>query len=184
MTVRTQDDGTWRRLKVVPFKSKFTENPVEGDIENPYQFKVDANLMERYETWSETLLAMLVEHAYVNQGKIKTPECDIVLEASLRYKDRQDYLAEFVTDKICRVDGYSIRKGELTNEFKQWHQMNVGTKNAVPKEIHEYMDRKFGKNIGGIWKNVKIRLFDETDFSEVLDDQQDDEADNIEFQEL
>jgi P4 family phage/plasmid primase-like protien len=182
LSVRTQDDGTWRRLKVIPFKSKFTENPVADDPESPYQFKVDLNLMDKYNVWCETMLSMLVEMTYVNQGQ--TTDCDIVLEASRAYKERQDYLAEFTSDKVCRAEGYSIRKGELSNEFKNWYIVNIGTNNAKPKEIHDYMDKRFGKNIGGIWKNVKIKLYDESDFGEVIEEQQEEEADNIEFHEL
>lgn len=182
MSVRTQDDGTWRRLKVVPFVAKFTENPVDDDDECPHQFVVDPNLMEKYPVWAETMLALLVERAYVNQGKVN--DCDIVEQASLAYRERQDYLSEFITDKVVKADGYSIRKGELSNEFKQWFITNVGTKNPKPKEIHDYMDRKFGKNRGGIWKNVKIKLYDESDFAEVADEQEEDEADNIQFEEL
>ena len=182
LSVRTQDDGTWRRLKVIPFKSKFTENPVTDDPDSPYQYKVDLNLMDKYGAWSETFLAMLVEMAYDNQGK--TSDCDIVLEASNAYKERQDYLAEFVSDKVCRAEGYSIRKGELSNEFKNWYIVNVGTKNVKPKEIHDHMDKKFGKNTQGIWKNVKIKLYDESDFGEVAEEQQEEEVDNIELQEL
>lgn len=182
MSVRTQDDGTWRRLKVVPFVAKFTENPVDDDEECPHQFVVDPNLMDKYPLWSETMLALLVEKAYVNQGKVN--DCGIVHEASLAYRERQDYLSEFITDKVAKSDGYSIRKGELSNEFKQWFITNIGTKNPKPKEIHDYMDRKFGKNRGGVWKNVKIKLYDESDFAEVAGEQQEDEADNIQFEEL
>lgn len=182
MTVRTQDDGTWRRLKVIPFVAKFTENPVDNDPECPHQFVVDPNLMEKYPLWAETMLAMLVELAYKNQGKIH--DCATVHSASLAYRERQDYLAEFITDKIVRAQGYSIRKGELSNEFKQWFITNIGIGNPKPKQIHDHMDRKFGKNIAGIWKNVKIKLYDESDFAEVADDQEEDEADNIQFEEL
>ena len=182
LQVRTQDDGTWRRLKVIPFRAKFTENPVDGDIENPYQFKVDTNITEKYPSWKETMLMMLVERAYKNEGRVT--DCGIVLEASNSYKERQDYLAEFVQDKIAVADGYSIRKGELSNEFKQWFVVNVGTSNPKPKLMHDYMDKKFGKNRGGVWKNLKIKMFDESDFQEVSEQQEDDEADNISFQEL
>ena len=60
----------------------------------------------------------------------------------------------------------------------------LDTKNVKPKEIHDHMDKKFGKNTQGIWKNVKIKLYDESDFAEVADDQEEDEADNIQFEEL
>ena len=42
--IKSNDDGTWRRIRVVEFLSKFTENPVDDDPDQPYQFKVDKKL--------------------------------------------------------------------------------------------------------------------------------------------
>ena len=35
LEIHAQDHGTWRRIRVVPFMSLFTENPVEGDANKP-----------------------------------------------------------------------------------------------------------------------------------------------------
>ena len=42
--IKSNDDGTWRRIRVCDFKSKFTENPVQGDPDEPYQYPVDKKI--------------------------------------------------------------------------------------------------------------------------------------------
>jgi P4 family phage/plasmid primase-like protien len=37
MEIKSQDHGTWRRIRVVDFMSLFVETPKQGDIEKPYQ---------------------------------------------------------------------------------------------------------------------------------------------------
>ena len=39
--IKSNDDGTWRRIRVCHFMSLFTEDPVKNDSRKPYQFKVD-----------------------------------------------------------------------------------------------------------------------------------------------
>ena len=182
MSVRTQDHGTWRRLKVIPFDSLFTPKPVKDDPDKPNQFLIDYELTAKFPVWRETFLAMLVERAYENQGRVR--DCATVLSASNAYRERQDYLSEFVRDKVTRAAGYSIRKGDLSNEFKQWYIVNVGTKNPSPKLLHDYMDKQFSKNRAGVWKDVKIKLYDDGDFQQVEEEQQEYDADNIDMVEL
>lgn len=166
--VRTQDHGTWRRLKVIPFDSLFTEKPVTDDPEKPNQFKIDVNLTDNFPLWRETMLSMLVERAYKHQGRI--PNCDIVLSASNNYKQQQDHLSEYIEDRILRCEGYTIRKSDLSNDFKQWYNTNIGGKHSSPKKLHEYMDKRFGKNRGGVWNGVKLKLVEESDFQVTMEE--------------
>jgi P4 family phage/plasmid primase-like protien len=156
MTIKAQDHGTWRRIRVVPFEALFTENPVKGDPDKPYQFKLDRNLKDKFPVWRETFVAMLVERAYKTQGVVT--DCDRVLEASNEYRKRQDYLAEFIADKIIRQVGSVIRKSQLSEEFKVWFNVNFGTRNPSPKDLHDALDRQFGKQKGGVWKDVRLKL--------------------------
>ena len=161
MTVRTQDHGTWRRFRVVPFESLFTPKPVDGDPDKPHQFLIDDELIGKFAQWRETFLAMLVSRAYVNQGRVI--DCPTVLSASNEYRERQDYLAEFVRDKVVKCDGSTVRKSQLSEEFKMWYNINFGTKNPRPQNLYEYMDKRYGRCRNGIWRDVKIKFHEEDD---------------------
>ena len=54
--IESQDDGTWRRIRVCDFMSKFCENPVDNDPDQPYQFKVNKKLEERFEDWKVAMV--------------------------------------------------------------------------------------------------------------------------------
>ena len=55
MRLKSNDDGTWRRIRVVEFLSKFTENPVDDDPDQPYQFKVDKKLEDKFTKWAPVM---------------------------------------------------------------------------------------------------------------------------------
>ena len=154
MGVKSNDHGTWRRIRVVPFESLFTENPVDDDPDKPHQFKLDRYLKEKFPSWVETFLAMLVDRAYATNGVVD--DCDTVLSASNKYREKQDYISEFIRDKVMRCPGESIRKSQLSEEFKIWYSINYGTRNPSPKDLHEYMDKQYGKLRNGVWKDVRL----------------------------
>ena len=186
MGIKSQDHGTWRRIRVVPFVSLFTENPVDDDPEKPHQFMIDRYLTEKFPVWRETFLTMLIDVAYKTNGVVG--DCDVVMAASNSYRERQDYMAQFVKDKVVRCIGSNIRKAQLSEEFKVWYNINFATRNPSPKDLHEYMDKQFGKQKAGIWYGVKLKFHDEdNDFQQstsnsTVDTEED--LDDIEINEL
>lgn len=143
MNIKSNDHGTWRRIRVVPFKSLFTESPVDGDHEKPYQFKIDYTLEERCVEWKEVFASMLVNITYRNQGK--TTDCPSVLAASNAYRESQDYIAEFIADRLVLDASGVISKTELSQEFKVWYDSTYGRGSPNIKEVQAYMDKKFKK---------------------------------------
>ena len=165
--IKSNDDGTWRRIRVCDFKSKFLENPYEDEHQfpkesYPHQFKVDKNLDLRFNDWAPVLMAMLVKLSYKNQGSVK--DCSIVMASSDQYREGQDYLAEFAKDKIYKKDGEKIKKTELLEHFRQWYSSNYGRGVPRGRELYDFMDKRYGKYRQG-WHNVSI-MYDE---EEVLD---------------
>jgi P4 family phage/plasmid primase-like protien len=156
MQIKSQDHGTWRRIRVVDFMSLFTDNPVKGDKIKPYQFKVDHNFTDKFELWKECFAALLVKKAFETNGFVN--DCDIVLKASNSYRQGQDFISEFIADRVIESPGRSIEKTELTAEFNSWYQNTYGAKGAPSiKDVQAYMDKKFGKfEIHKCWKNVAI----------------------------
>jgi hypothetical protein len=140
-------------------------------------------LKDKFPAWRETFAAMLVERAFLTNGVVG--DCSVVLAASNAYRDRQDYLSEFVRDKIARCPGANVRKSQLSEEFKVWYGINYGTRNPSPKDLHEYMDKQFGKQRGGVWMGVKLKYNDdESDFAEQNVEVEDDMSGDIDLHEL
>ena len=106
--IKSNDDGTWRRIRVCDFKSKFLENPYEEEdkfpkSEYPHQYKIDKKLNAKFGEWAPVFMSMLVNMSYETQGNVK--DCKIVMGSSDQYREGQDYLAEFVKDKIQKKPG-------------------------------------------------------------------------------
>ena len=156
MEIQSNDHGTWRRIRVVPFKSLFTDEPVDNDPEKPYQFKIDRNLEDRLSKWKEVFASMLVQICYRTLGKVT--DCEMVLAASNAYRQSQDVIAEFIADRtIVDVSG-SVSKTELSVEFKNWFETTYGRRGGPNiKEVQTYMDKKFRKcTTRKVWTGVRI----------------------------
>ena len=166
--IKSNDDGTWRRIRVCDFMSKFLESPYEDDIkfpksEYPYQYKIDKRLDEKFEKWAPIFASILVDIAYKSSGVVN--DCEIVLASSDQYREGQDYLAEFVKEKIKQVKGGKVKKTELWEVFKQWYTINYGKNIPKAREINEFMDKRFGKYVNK-WSNIVINYDDEDDDDE------------------
>jgi P4 family phage/plasmid primase-like protien len=157
MEVKSNDHGTWRRIRAVPFKSLFTNDPQEGDKEKPYQFKLVPDIDEKFDSWKEVFASMLVQRAFKTNGIVK--DCEIVMTKSGEYRRTQDYLSQFIADRIERNGDGKINKRDLNNEFSIWYQSNYGGKGPQPKELHEYMDKEFGRQRNQVWLGVSFRSY-------------------------
>jgi P4 family phage/plasmid primase-like protien len=155
LEIKSNDHGTWRRIRTVPFKSLFTENPVEGDKEKPYQFVIDKYIDEKFDNWAPVFASMLVKRVCETNGEVK--DCSIVDEKSKEYRKSQDYLSEFVSDRIVRCEFKFVKKMELNNEFSLWYASNYGGRGPGPKDLHEYMDKMFGRQQNQMWSGIKIK---------------------------
>jgi hypothetical protein len=85
-------------------------------------------------------------------------ECDVVIQASKRYQESQDFIAEFIRDKIVQDPNGKIKKAELNVQFTTWYRETYGHNTPSPKDVHVYMDKKFGKSeVKGYWAGVSIK---------------------------
>jgi phage/plasmid-associated DNA primase len=99
---------------------------------------------------------MLVQKALETNGNVEL--CEAVMSASNAYRQKQDYLAQFVADSLEKsIDGFITRK-ELSAEFKNWCISTGNTTHKAMKELEEFMDKQFQKNIKkGGWDGCKLR---------------------------
>lgn len=181
MEIKSQDHGTWRRIRVVDFKSMFVENPVDNDPDKPYQYKLDKHLKEKFDSWKEVFASLLVSIVFKTNGVVE--DCAIVMASSNSYRESQDYIAEFIRDRILvsNSSGDNITKLKLNSEFTLWYQSTYGKGGPNPKDVHSYMDKRFGKyDKHKCWKGVKIN----DDYADNGDDDIPEPSDDISLLDL
>lgn len=169
--IKSNDDGTWRRIRICDFVSKFVDGDVltlpdkkDYDEEQSYIFPKDKNLKIKISKWAPVFVSMLVKRAFETKGHVE--DCDMVLSSSNKYRRGQDHIAAFVSEMVGKKEGKKIGKQELSEQFKLWYQTQQGSR-ILPKgcgeEMSLYMDKKFGKKKKDGWYNVEIIYSDTSD---------------------
>ena len=161
---KSNDDGTWRRMKLVDFISKFISEGETHTDDTKYVFPKDKSLKEKLPKWSPVFIAMLVKRACETDGEVK--DCQEVVAASNKYRQGQDCISGFINDKIVKDITSSVGKKQLNDVFQEWFIMNYGNRKK-PKlsEIEEIMIKKFGNKDTKTdkWKGIKIKYDEQTD---------------------
>lgn len=108
--VSASDDGTWRRLIVIPFHAKIQG---QADKKNYTQYLID--------NAGGAVLSWLIEGAMkvvAADFKVDRPQC--VLDAIGAYRDGNDWLGAFIND-CCDVDAsYQEKSGELYKRYREY----------------------------------------------------------------
>lgn len=108
--VGANDDGIWRRLKVIPFNAKIKGN---SDIKNYADYL--------YEKAGSAIMKWIIEGAEKvskSDHKVDDPKC--VKDAVAAYRDDNDWLGHFIAD-CCEVDeSYEEKSGEFYQQYRAY----------------------------------------------------------------
>ena len=157
MEIKSNDHGTWRRIRVVEFLSLFTEKPIQGDDDKPYQYLIDKHIIEKFVVWKELFMSLLVTKAFECRGIVT--DCDIVMSSSKSYRQSQDHLAEFADERIGYLEGGKVGKREINEEFRIWYTSCYGRNIPNMRDLHIYIDKHYLKfdNVRSGWFGITIR---------------------------
>ena len=112
--VGANDDGIWRRLKVIPFNAKITGS---GDIKNYADYL--------YENAAPAIMKWIIEGAekVTKSGyKVDDPKC--VKDAVDAYREENNWLGHFLGD-CCELDAsYDEKSGELYQQYRAYCVQN------------------------------------------------------------
>jgi P4 family phage/plasmid primase-like protien len=154
--IKSNDNGTWRRVRVVDFMSRFEDNPNDPEFENEkYVFKKNKDLKKRFDDWAPVFMSMIVDIVFKTKGVIQ--DVDIVMQASKNYRNTLDYLTQFTSEFIIKAEGCWLQKMDIKEEFKQWYLENFGNDIPKNKELFEFLEKKYGSyNKKRGWKGIKL----------------------------
>lgn len=154
--VRATDEGTWRRLIVIPFHAK-----IEGksDIKNYSDYL--------FENAGSYVLAWIIE------GARKAIEADfhlerpkVVADAIAEYRGMNDWLEHFLEECCVRGDGLEEKSGELYQEYRSYclRTGEISRNNADFTAVLEKAGYTRKKKKTGMW--VQGLQLKDTDFAE------------------
>lgn len=158
--VPSDDGGTWRRIRVIEYISRFVDNP---DPNNPLEFPIDPDISEKLERWSDTFISMLVDHHKKMDSKTLVEPMEVRI-ATEGYKKNNDVIGQYVTDKIIKTDQVSdrLQLQKLFMDFKTWAYNNVTKGKKLPDrgQLRAYMEKTYGAypGDGKGWRALKTAV--------------------------
>jgi P4 family phage/plasmid primase-like protien len=160
--VPSNDDGTWRRLRVIEFGSKFTDKPTK-----PNEFKINTMLKQTIHMWAPTFISYLI-HIYMTEYKKKTylEEPDEVMASTKQYKMENDFYTEYIMERITITTNPKniIGKETLWEDFKAWYKSGYEVKTLPKKpEFVKFMTKQLGEPGRRGFENVVFNVAPESD---------------------
>lgn len=143
------DPATWNRIRVLEFESRFPKNASEvpKTFEDQLKKKVfprDENMSEKLNEMKYPFMWMLTqEYKRLQRLKVREPDPDIVMKATLIYRENNDIFFQFVREKYVfdPTDKDAVLTIPLIYEvFKHWFRdsfpnLKVPTKNELKEDL-------------------------------------------------
>lgn len=115
-------DGTWRRLRVVDFKSKFVNKPRDKCNNKLLEFPIDHTISSKLDTWAPYLISMLIHKYYpiYANGNLKEPN-EVKLSTEQYQLDNNFYKLFFQEKIIITNDNKDkLSRKDMWEGFKEW----------------------------------------------------------------
>jgi len=140
--VPPNDSGTWRRMEVIEFKSRFCENPKES-----HEFPIDKYLSEKLKNWKELFMALLLD-VYYEKYKLNGIKVPLeIIKFTLEYQKQCDIYTDFISENLeeTKENSDAIDITQMYDEFKIWYEDTFSNHKYPSKvEFKKYLKKKYG----------------------------------------
>jgi len=152
LNITSNDDGTWRRIKVIDFLSKFKYNSDENEL---FEFEKDIDLKDKFDEWKSIFLAILTEKAFELKGKIN--ENEYIMNATLRYRDEQNRIGIYINKNLEFDKDNNLDINLLDENLKNWFESNYRSKIGL-KYLLDILEDKYDIRISNsIIYGIKLK---------------------------
>jgi P4 family phage/plasmid primase-like protien len=164
--VSSMDNGTWRRLRVIPHVAKFVDHGQAVDASKHIHYKdlmLDAKI-RRWRPYFASLLVWYYENHYLVHG-LKEPAA--VVAASNKYKEENDAFAAFCQDCIVKETGAETKAKDILARHREWAKFNPTKKVMRKEDILTRLTEVYGKPVDAAGKTYAgFRMaYDDEDIS-------------------
>ena len=176
--IKSRDHGTWRRIRQVPFKTKFVDaNEVPANNIDPHSgnkvYMKDTTIDEKIDIWAPVFMALLIEIFKKTKGKVN--DCDIVMEATNKYRYKQDILGNFICEMIENTGQPNdiLKKKGVYKEFVEWYELDHNDKPPKSRDLYDAITDKIGESRynNKYWTGVKIKSYEEDESENESEDE-------------
>jgi len=148
--IKADDDGTWRRIKVIPFLSKFVKysdlsKKMRDKGLGPGQFWADLSISEKLPEWKQAFLGILLEYYRIyKKNGLKHPK--LVTQYTKQYRKRCDIYQDFIGDFLEKTDNEKdgITTFNLHEGMNTWYRSNYNRDGKCPntKDLRNYLQKR------------------------------------------
>lgn len=146
--VSSCDGGSWRRIRVTEFKSRFCDEPKKAN-----EFLIDPDLKWKLDIWRPYFMSILI-HYYHKYHSIKLQEPSEVTIATTRYKTDNDKFNDFFEECLDELNAKDSDESsftstiELFSAFEYWWKANYLNEKLPPKsEFKTSLRNKYGEEL-------------------------------------
>lgn len=108
------DAALWERIFLVPFAVRFVDNPEKAN-----EYPADHDLLEKLKKEASGVLSWLVRGCLAwQQEGLNPPEA--VKAATREYRQDEDLVERFLSDKCLAGPAYEVRAGVLYHAYQGW----------------------------------------------------------------
>ena len=145
--VGSTDEGTWRRLTVAPFNARIT-----GGIQN-YAAKLVDEAGPAIVAWAIQGALLFAQNDY----KLQIP--DVVAELTEEYREREDWLSNFLSECCALEPNSKAPAGELYQMYREWAERSGDYVRRDVEFVSAMEGRGFNRRVSGgrrFWAGLKI----------------------------
>uniref|UniRef100_A0A6C0ECP6 SF3 helicase domain-containing protein n=1 Tax=viral metagenome TaxID=1070528 RepID=A0A6C0ECP6_9ZZZZ len=157
--VPATDDGTWRRLRVTSWDTKFVDN-----LTGKYKIEVkkDKKANEKLANCAPAFMWMLINEIYPRYIQFGLVEPKEVLAHTTKYQEDSDVYLEFISQNLTVDPNVEEKSALLYTCFKQWYKESYNHAPPPEKVFRRQIEDKGYEIDGRIIKGLTLRI-DEDD---------------------
>ena len=124
-------------------------------LKKSQEYIKDGNMKDTLPNWIKVFTAILIEKVNETGGFVK--DCPMVLQASKRYEEKENFWRQFINENIVKgTTDDKIKKTEIRNHFNEWYQINYHQKPPKASELYDQLDMALTKQRKKAWWGYRI----------------------------